>query len=381
MRYNNLSLLFALLICACGGKEEGQQKLKPQVTVVKSFTQSVIIEQDFVGQVYGRDDIPISSRIAGFIQGIHFDEGGPVKKGQLLYTIDQQPSKAALSNAESNLAEANTLLVLAQNELNRIAPLAKKNAVSQSDYDAALAERDARMASVRAAEAKVEIEEINLSYTEIRAPVDGIIGKTEAKVGEYVGAYPNVVQLNTVSNVETVVVEFFITESDYLYASRQRELVDGDVNERQISIPPKLVLSDGTVYEETGSFSFINRQIDASTGSILIQTEFPNTKRLLRPGQFSRVRVAVTDEDNAVLIPQRCLMELQGLFFVYTVNDQGVIVQKKIEKGEEYKDYVVVKSGLSANEKVVLEGSQFVRNGVPVDAEEVQFESQFEEGV
>lgn len=385
MRHYFLASLFVLLTTACGDKEQNQQQQKPQVTVVKSFTQDVTIEKDFVGQVYGREDIPISARVAGFVQGIHFLEGGKVKKGQLLYTIDQQPFKASVATAESKLAEAQTLLVLAQNELNRIEPLAKKNAVSKSDYDAALAERDAREASVRAAESQLELEKINLSYTEIRSPVDGIIGKTEAKIGEYVGSFPNAVELNTVSNVESVVVEFFITEQNYLTAAREA-LSRGEIDpaekldEDEIRIPPKLILADGSVYDETGVFSFINRQIDAATGSILIQTEFPNPQGLLRPGQFSRVRVATSIHEDAVLIPQRCLMELQGLFFVYTVNEKGVVEQKKVDKGEAYQDYIVIDSGLSANESIVLEGTQFIRNGVPVDAQEVKFDSQFENG-
>jgi len=370
---------------ACGSKEEAVQQAKPQVKTVEVFKQDVVIEKDFVGQVYGKEDIPISARVAGFLEGIHFEEGGKVQKGQLLYTIDQQSFKASVAAAESQLAEAQTLLVLAQNELNRIEPLAKKNAVSQSDYDAALAERNARQASVKAAESKVELEKINLSYTQVRSPVTGIIGKTEAQLGEYVGSFPNAVTLNTVSNVESVVVEFFITEQNYLQAARQavaRGEIDDDgvIDDEEIRIAPKLILADGSIYSETGSFSFINRQIDAATGSILIQTEFPNSKRLLRPGQFSRVRVAVSVQEGAVLIPQRTVLELQGLFFVYVVNDQGVIEQRKITKGEDYRDYVVVEEGLKGDERIVIEGAQFVRNGVPVDATATEFESQYQEG-
>lgn len=378
-------LLSVCLITACGEKKEAQQQAKPQVTFVNSFTQDVTIERDFVGQVYGKEDIPITARVSGFLEGIHFEEGGRVKKGQLLYSIDAQPFKASVAAAESKMAEAQTLLVLAENELNRIEPLAKKNAVSQSDYDAAIAEKRAREASVKAAESQLELEKINLSYTQVLSPVDGIIGKTEAQIGEYVGSFPNAVQLNTVSNVESVVVEFFITEQSYLVAAREARRrgeihEDGVIEDQEIKVPPKLVLADGSIYEETGSFSFINRQIDAATGSILIQTAFPNSAGLLRPGQFSRVRVAISIKEDAVLIPQRCVLELQGLFFVYVVNDQGVIEQKKIDKGDAFKDYFVIDSGLGANEKVVLEGSQFVRNGVPVNAEEVEFKSQFEEG-
>jgi len=376
---NLLYLLITFFIMSCGGQKGEEQKTKPQVRTVKSKIQNVIIEKDFVGQVYGKEDIPITARVPGFLEGVHFEEGRPVKKGQLLYTIDQQPFKASVAAAESQLAEAKTLLVLAQNELNRIEPLAQKNAVSKSDLDAALAERDARQASVKAAESRLALERINLSYTQVKSPVNGLIGKSEAELGEYVGSFPNAVQLNTVSNVESVIVEFFITEQDYLASAResQRRIeANEELLREEIENPPKLVLADGTIYEETGSFSFINRQVDAATGSILVQTAFPNPDGLLRPGQFSRVRVAVSKLENAVMIPQRCLIELQGLFFIYLVNAEGVVEQRRIEKGPDYGDYVIVRSGLEANEEVIIEGTQFVRNGVPVDAEPVDFESQ-----
>lgn len=366
---------------ACGSGEQTAQQAKPQVKTVKAIQQDVIIEKDFVGQIYGKEDIPITARVAGFLEGIHFEEGREVKKGQLLYTIDQQPFKASVAAAESQLAEAKTLLVLAENDLQRIEPLAKKKAVSQSDLDAALATRDAREASVRAAESKLELERINLSYTQIKAPVSGLIGKTEAQLGEYVGAFPNAVVLNTVSNVKSVIVEFFITEQDYLATAREaaKRLEAGEELQRDdLDNPPKLILADGTEYEETGTFSFINRQIDAATGSILIQTAFPNSESLLRPGQFSRVRVAVSEKEGAVLVPQRCLIELQGLYFVYVVNNEGEVEQRRIQKGADYQDYMIVESGVETGEEVIIEGTQFVRNGVPVNAESIAFESQFQ---
>lgn len=381
--YRNISLgLFCFLVLGCGSRnEQSTQQYKPTVRTVKAISQDVVVERDFVGQISGKQDIPITARVAGFLNGIHFEEGSRVNKGQLLYTIDQQPFKASVAAAESQLAEAKTLLVLAENELRRIEPLAKKNAVSQRDLDAALAERDARQASVKAAESRLELERINLSYTEVRSPVNGIIGKTNAKIGEYVGAAPNAVQLNTVSNVESVLVDFFITERAYLTAARAL-LDDGKEDLTQIEgrgLAPKLILADGSIYDEFGSFSFVNRQVDAATGSILIQTEFPNPQGLLRPGQFSRIRVAIDERAGALVVPKRCLIELQGLFYVYVVNTEGVIEQRAIKRGPDYKDYMVVEEGVQQGESIVIEGTQFVRNGVPVQEESVSFESQFPE--
>ncbi|NOR88121.1 MAG: efflux RND transporter periplasmic adaptor subunit, partial [Bacteroidales bacterium] len=191
-----VSALFLVAFSSC--KEEQQAVIPPTaVTVVSVLQKDVPIYQEYVGQTYGIFDIPIRARVQGFLEGIHFDEGTRVKKGDHLYSIDPQPYKASVAARLSEIAQAKTLMVKAENDLRRYEPLAEANAVSQSDLDNARAQYEASVAQVDAANANYDLANIELGYTEIYSPIDGIIGKTKAKVGEFVGQNPNPVILNT----------------------------------------------------------------------------------------------------------------------------------------------------------------------------------------
>jgi membrane fusion protein (multidrug efflux system) len=301
-----------------------------------------------------------------------------------LYTIDKQPFLAQLSQQQSKLAEARTAFVKADADLKRYKPLAQKNAVSQSDLDAAQASYDAALAYVDAAEASVELAKIELSYCEIRSPINGLIGKTKAKVGEFVGQDPNPVILNTVSSTGKVRVEFFLTESDYLIlaretAKRTQQQRDSVRNRNRATL--QLILSDGSIHSNMGSVDFINREIDQETGSLLVQASFDNPDGLLRPGQFARVRIKMETVDDALLLPQRCFSEMQGLFSVTAVNDENKIENIPVEVGPMYKDFRLIRSGLSAGDRVVLEGIQKVRPGMMVTPVTIQYESQYSEEI
>jgi len=200
--------IFALVF-GCGKKaDQAQGPPPPEVQVITIEAQEVLVPIDFVGEILGTQDIAIRARVEGFLEGIHFEEGGEVEAGQLLYTIESQPYEAEVAAFMSRGAEAKTNLALATSELNRIRPLAKAKAVSESDLDGAVVEYQASQASVEAAEAGLKASKINLSYTRVKAPINGIIGKTHAKVGDFVGRSPNPVILNTVSNIATVRVQF-----------------------------------------------------------------------------------------------------------------------------------------------------------------------------
>jgi membrane fusion protein (multidrug efflux system) len=223
-----------------------------------------------------------------------------------------------------------------------------------------------------------------LSYCEIRSPIDGLIGKTKAKVGEFVGQSPNPVILNTVSSTGKVRVEFFLTESDYLILARERSkrIAEGkEPIENQEKGNLQLILSDGSIHPIMGSVDFINREVDQETGSLLIQASFDNPDGLLRPGQFGRVRVKMETVDEALLLPQRCFSEMQGLFSVTAVNDENKIENIQVEVGPMYKDYRLIRSGLQVGDRVVLEGIQKVRPGMVVSPIDVQYESQYSEEI
>jgi membrane fusion protein, multidrug efflux system len=366
-------LLGVIFLNSCAEKTR-EAPPPPQISVVKVVQKDVPIYKEFVGQVYGYSDIPIRARVSGFLEGIHFNEGLPVKKGQLLYTIDPEPFTAKVATQQSLLAEAMTGLAKSKSDLDRIEPLAKINAVSQSDLDAAKANYEAALAYVDAMKSNLRFAKINLGYCRIMSPIDGVIGKTEARVGEFVGQNPNPVILNTVSTIDTIRVEFFLTEADYIRIARafeSKKNSEANNEKRELS----LILADGSTFKYRGVINFINRQVDPQTGSLLVQTIFPNPDKLLRPGQYAKVVVQMKEVKNALLIPQRCVMELQGQNSVYVVDSNNIIKNKQVTTGERIDDMVLVTKGLENDEKVVIDALQKVTSGLLVKPEVVVFES------
>jgi membrane fusion protein (multidrug efflux system) len=373
MNAKALCLLLVGWIVALGCSQQQEKSAQapppPEVSVVVLGGQDVPIHLEFVGQVYGQKDIAIRARVEGFLEGIHFEEGSEVEKGQLLYTLESQPFEADVAAKMSGVAEAKIRLAKAASDLARIKPLAQRNAVSQSDLDSAVAQHDAAVASVEAAEANLHAAQIQLSYTKIRSPIDGIIGKTNAKVGDFVGRSPNPVILNTVSDIETVRVQFFLTETQYLrVANRLIEQGGIQTAERMPGEAPfELILADGSLYPHRGTFDFIDRQIDPTTGAILVQASFPNPDLLIRPGQFAKVRALAETIKGGILVPQRSVAELQGLYRVYVVNDQNKVEERQIEVGPTFDSRWLVLDGLKAGEKVIYEGLQKVSDGAAVN--------------
>ena len=370
MRLKKLTMVFCLFLMlpACEKKEEAAAPPPPpEIPVIVTQAQDVPLYLEFVGQVYGLKDIAIRARVEGFLEGIHFEEGSQVEKGQLLYTLESQPFEEAVANRMSQVAEAQTMLAKASSDLGRIKPLAELKAVSQSDLDGAVAQYEAAQAALKAAQANLRAAKIQLGYTEIYSPINGIIGKTRAKVGDFVGREPNPVILNVVSQTDTVLVEFFLTENQYLEAARRylEETVDGRPPEGK-RVELELILSDGTVYPEKGQVDFIDREVDPTTGAILLQASFPNPQGLLRPGQFAKVKVRAETVKDGILIPQRCVSELQGLFSVYVVGEDNTVKERKVTLGPAVGSAYLVKEGLKAGEQVVYEGLQLVRDGVVV---------------
>ena len=365
------SLLFLVLSFYACSKKEPVSQAPLSLKAIEVTVREVPISKDFVGQVFGQADIPIRARVDGFLEGIHFDEGFEVKKGQLLYTIDDSPLREGLSREQSRLSEARINLVNAENDLARISPLAEINAISKRDLDAAIARRDAAQEGVRAAEANVNLARINQGYARILAPISGIIGKSGAKVGEYVGRAPNTVILNTISQIDSVLVEFFLTERDYISFAREI-MADESKRVNRTDYALELYLADGEVFPHKGKLNFVDRNVDPGTGAILIQSIFPNPDRLIRPGQFAKVRAVVNLIPEAILVPQRAVFELQGFFNVFVVDQEGMVSQRSIQILETFGDQFVVESGLTKGEIVLVEGLMAVKSGQKVNVELVQ---------
>ncbi len=370
-----LCVLLVFALSACGEKKAAQPPPPPQVSVIEVQTQEVAVPIEFVGQIFGAEDIAIRARVEGFLEGIHFEEGSEVEKGKLLYTIESQPYEADVAAMMSKVAEARTVLAKTTSDLARIRPLAARNAVSQSDLDGAVAAYEASIASLEAAQANLQAAKINLSYTRILAPITGIIGKTKAKVGDFVGRSPNPVILNTVSNIDTVRVEFFLTENQYLQVARRiLALNSGGKPERERSTF-ELILADGTLYPQSGQFDFIDRGVDPTTGSILIQVSFPNPDQLIRPGQFARIRAISERVKDGILVPQRCVSELQGIQRVFVVGSDNKVEERRVSVGPAMGSNRLILEGLKAGEKVVYEGLQKVADGALVTPNTVSAET------
>ena len=368
-----LCLLF-LGLFSCTQKKETEQgpPPPPQVSVYEIKAREVPIYQELVGQVYGFKDIGISARVEGYLEGIHFKEGFPVKKGMLLYTLESQQFEADVAAKMSGVAAAETYTTESKTYLDRIEPLAKEKAVSQSDLDSAQAQYDVGLSQIKAAKANLRAANIQLGYTKIYSPISGIIGKTKAKVGDFVGRQPSPIILNTVSRIDTVLVQFFITESQYLmFMRRHMAQIEKGKFEEVEKANLELILSDGSIYKHKGTPDFVNREVDPQTGALLIQASFPNPDELLRPGQFAKVKGEIEVVKDGILIPQRCLIELQGTFSVYVLGAENKIELKEVKVGPKIDSFWLIREGLKSGEKVVYEGLQTVKDGTVVDAKVV----------
>jgi membrane fusion protein, multidrug efflux system len=350
-----LSLLVALLVAATSCKKDTtQQQQAPEVPVVQVLQQPVDLTEDFVGQTYGGSDIEIRARVQGWVLQRHFTEGTEVKRGQLLYTIDPLPYQTKVDQAKGQLAEADALLVKAKNDLDRIKPLAEMNAVSQRELVAAQGQYDAAVARKKALTATLENAQIELGYCRITAPIDGTIGISKADVGDFVGSI-NMLVLNTVSSIQSMRVRFSISEREYL-AFRKRILAGEKINSEA-----QLILSDGSIHPQKGQLNAANREIDPATGTLTLEAIFPNPEKILRPGQFARVRMIVESVPNALLVPQRAVTEIQGTYQVYIVDKDNKLQIKVVEAGSRYGENWIIQKGLEPTDRVALVGNAALR--------------------
>ncbi len=366
----------AFSVSSCKEEVSKEPPPPPQVPVVEALEKSMPLYDEYPGQTYGELDIAIRARVEGFLISRHFEEGSRVQKGQLLYIIDPEPYEAQVAEARSRVAEAQTVLVKAESDLNRIRPLAEENAVSKADLDAAEAQYGAAQASVEAAKAHEDLARIRLSYSRIEAPISGIIGKTEAKVGDFVGREPNPVLLNTISDVDNILVRFSIPEAEYLrivknFNEKRDDIVGGNESDGFL----ELILADGSMHPEKGKLDFAEREIDPSTGTLLLQASFENPDRIIRPGQYAKIRVPTNYVEDAVLIPQRCVMEMQGQFSVFTVSDSNKVKRQSIVPGRKIDDMMIIDEGIKAGDRLVIDALQKVGPDVVIQPVPSDFQS------
>ncbi len=344
-------LLFVFLLPAC--KEAVVTEAPPmKVNVVTAIQNDVPLYEEFVAQVYGKSDVDIRARVEGWVTSINFKEGSAVKKGQLLYTIDDIEYKNRLDRQASEVTQATTELVRAESELSRVRPLTELNALSQKDLDNAVAEYEAAKAHVAATNASLENAKVELGYTRVLAPFDGIVGISNVREGDYVSRMGGTSVLTTISSVDGVRVRFQISEREYLrIAQLNLEDLEGAKNNVQ------LILADGTTYSEMGAVNFADREIDPSTGTMTIEASFSNPSGLLRPGLFVKTRILFSTYPGAVMIPQRAVVQLQHISQVYLVTESNSLKVTSVETGPKVGDAWIIKSGLKAGDRVAIIGS------------------------
>ncbi len=349
------SLLFSIISCK---EEEKKAEVSPEVNVVIAGEKNIPTYSEYVGQVYGLSDVNIDPRVQGWITGMYFKEGSLVQKGSLLYTIDDQPFINSLDASKAELARSQTLMENKKTELGRVKPLADMNALSQRDLDYASANYEASLNEVKIAQARVENAKIELGYTKMTAPITGIIGISKVQVGDYVHLVTPGSGINTISSLGEVRVRFPISENDYLNFSREYKADPKSNNFAEV--PVNLILGDGTTFGETGRLQLTNRQIDPATGSILIQALFKNVSGVLRPGQYVKVRFKTGEYNNAVVIPQQSVNQLQNIYQVFLLTDSNKLKPTLIKVGNRVGSNWIVNEGLKEGDKVVIVGSTFL---------------------
>lgn len=359
-----LLLFFTCIISSCK-EEKAKPVIVPDVNIVTAGQLNVPVYTEYVGQTYGISDVEVQARVDGWITSMSFKEGDMVQQGQLLYTIDEQPTLTRVREAEAHLARASSQLTKTKSDLDRVEPLVQMNALSKRDLDAAVAANKSAQSEVDAAKAALANANIELSYCKVTSPITGIIGISKYQVGDYVNRGKLQGTLNTVSSINTLRVRFPISESEYLrFAKRIRS---DSMTVKDISqIPVELLLGDGTIFNEKGKIDLANREVDPETGSLLIQAIFPNPQRLVRPGQYVKVKFRTDEYANAILIPQQAVIQLQSIYQVFMLNDSSKVEPRVIKVGARVGSNWIVTDGLKAGDKIAIIGNALLTPGMTV---------------
>jgi membrane fusion protein (multidrug efflux system) len=353
------SIAVILLASAAGCSKKSQEAPKPPVVeVIKVLQKDVPVYKEWIGTLDGMVNATIRAQVQGYLIKQNYRDGDLVKKGQILFEIDPRTFQASLEQEKGQLEAQQARWNTAKANLARIKPLAAVNAVSKKDLDDAIGTEQAARAAVLAAQASVDKASLDLGFTKVISPVDGIAGLAKAQIGNLVG--PGAVEeLTTVSTVNPIKFYFQVSEQEYILTGRQ----PAEVRERREG---ELILADGSVYPERGRFAFADRQVDIRTGTIKVAAIFPNPDNFLRPGQYGRIRVAVSMRKDALLVPQRAVSEVQGKYMVAVVGTDNKVDIRTVKVAERIDNLWVVLEGFQPGERIVVEGIQKVRPGMPV---------------
>jgi len=357
-------ILGAALLSATLACESAEAPVRPTLPVVVTpvVTETVPIYFHWVGSVAGFNNAQIRPQVRGYLLKMNYEQGTHVEQGTLLFEVDPREFQAALDSAKGQLGEALATLKNSQLHVERYGPLAKDGAVSQQEYEDALQAMARHQAAVASARANAESARLNLEWTKIKSPIEGIAGISEAQIGDLVS--PSTV-LTTVSQLDPVKVRFPVSEQEYLtFIKALGRPADGRFT--GVGSILELRLADNSVWPHRGTPFILGREVDPLTGTILVEGRFPNPGNTLRPGLFARVRAHLANDKGALLVPQRAVNDVQGNHQIAVVNADDHIEIRNVEMGNTVGERWIVKRGVAAGERVVVEGLQKVRDGMKV---------------
>jgi membrane fusion protein (multidrug efflux system) len=374
-----LSLALSVAACGQGGNDKGGKghggpgggmpPAEVNVTTVQPQTLPVTLE--YTGQTAGSREVEVRARVTGILLKRNFVEGGPVKQGQSLFTLDPAPFQAALARTQADVAAAEARLEQAQRNAARLKPLYAEKAVSQKEYDDAVSGESISAADVKAARARLTEAKLNLEYTRVEAPVSGVASRAIASEGTLVSG-PNVL-LTTVIQVDPIWVNFGIPDTE-----QARLQKDADAGRLKLpkNFEVELRLGDGSTYPKKGKLSFADVRISPATGTREARAELPNAEGALRPGQFVRVILHGAERPGAVTVPQRAVLEGPQGKFVYVVNEKSAAEARPVEAGAWSGERWIITSGLKGGEQVIVDGVMKIGPGAPVKVAEKKPEAQ-----
>jgi membrane fusion protein, multidrug efflux system len=361
-----LVTLSALALVHCKG-ETASAPPPPsvQVEVATVIQKDVPIQMEWVGTTDGSNNALIRAQVGGYLMKRPYTEGSFVKKGDLLFQLDPSKFQTALDQALGDLAKAQAQFMKTKQDVERDTPLAREGAVSQKELDDSIQAHAATKGSVAAARAAVEQAKLNLSWTQIRAPIDGVVGIAKAQIGDLIDANS---ELTSMSTLDPIRVYFPVSEQEYLEAADkvQQGYKDRQEGKEYSGVLLELILGGEKVYPYKGQFFLVDRQVDVKTGTIRVAALFPNPNNLLRPGQFARVRAVTKTKEKAILVPQRSVTEMQGSHQVAVVTPENKVDIRPVKVGQRSGNLWIIDQGLKPGERVVVEGLQKVKAGMTV---------------
>ncbi len=351
-------------LCLAGCRQKPPAAPPPPIVEVAPVKQAdVPIYHEWIGTLDGLVNATIRAQVTGYLIAQDYREGDAIKRGDLLFEIDPRPFQAALDQAKGQLAQVQAKLGKTELDVKRYAPLLKDKAVSQEEYDDAVQANLEAKAAVLSAKAQVEQAQLNLDFTRITSPIDGIASIAKGQIGDLVG--PGTGELTTVSTINPIKAYYNVTEQAYINFVRLFS-TESDRAARLRQFEVQLILADGTVYPQTGRIYTPDREIGITTGALRLEARFPNPDGALRPGEFVRVRVKFDVNHDALLVPQRAVSELQGAYQVDVVDADNKVHIQPVTVGERSGSLWTIEHGLEPGQRIVVEGLQKIRDGMLV---------------